>query len=29
MTTAEIYARALEVLKENDQGTYTIPTKGL
>jgi glycogen debranching enzyme len=31
MTTAaaEIYNHALEVLKENDQGSYTIPTKGL
>lgn len=25
----EIYDLALEVLKENDQGTYTVPTKGL
>jgi hypothetical protein len=25
----EIYDLALEVLKENDQGTYTMPTKGL
>lgn len=23
------YARAMEVLKENDRGTYTVPTKGL
>ncbi len=25
----QIYDHALEVLKENDQGSYTIPTKGL
>lgn len=25
----EVIARALEVLRENDQGDYTIPTKGL
>lgn len=27
--TEKIYAHALEVLKENDQGSYTVPTKGL
>ncbi|CAN7662332.1 amylo-alpha-1,6-glucosidase [Mesorhizobium sp. LjRoot246] len=27
--TSDIIARAVEVLKENDQGAYTIPTKGL
>jgi len=27
--TEKIYDHALEVLKENDQGSYTIPTKGL
>jgi hypothetical protein len=27
--TAQIYNHALEVLKENDQGSYTVPTKGL
>jgi len=27
--TEKIYEHALEVLKENDQGTYTVPTKGL
>ncbi|MBN9364291.1 trehalase family glycosidase [Devosia sp.] len=27
--TEKIYEHALEVLKENDQGSYTIPTKGL
>jgi hypothetical protein len=27
--TARIYEHALEVLKENDQGSYTVPTKGL
>ena len=27
--TENIYNHALEVLKENDQGSYTIPTKGL
>lgn len=26
---ADIHALALEVLKENDQGSYTIPTRGL
>jgi glycogen debranching enzyme len=29
IATAELHSRALEVLKENDQGTYTVPTKGL
>jgi glycogen debranching enzyme len=29
MTTDELYNLAVEVLKENDQGTYTVPTKGL
>ena len=31
MTTdkTQIYDHAIEVLKENDQGTYTVPTKGL
>jgi hypothetical protein len=29
MTTADIYNHALEILRENDQGSYTIPTKGL
>lgn len=29
LDTARIYHHALEVLKENDQGTYTVPTKGL
>jgi glycogen debranching enzyme len=29
MTKDEIYNLAVEVLKENDQGTYTVPTKGL
>jgi hypothetical protein len=28
-TTAQLHDRALEVLRENDQGAYTIPTKGL
>lgn len=27
--TEKIYDHALEVLKENDQGSYTVPTKGL
>jgi len=27
--TEKIYEHALEVLKENDQGNYTVPTKGL
>jgi hypothetical protein len=27
--TEKIYEHALEVLKENDQGSYTVPTKGL
>ncbi|RYE83505.1 MAG: hypothetical protein EOP19_13715 [Hyphomicrobiales bacterium] len=27
--TEKIYDLALEVLKENDQGSYTVPTKGL
>ncbi|ANN60403.1 hypothetical protein A9174_29335 [Mesorhizobium loti NZP2037] len=27
--TSDIIARAVEVLKENDQGAYTVPTKGL
>jgi hypothetical protein len=27
--TAPIYHHALEVLKENDRGSYTVPTKGL
>jgi hypothetical protein len=27
--TDKIYDHAIEVLKENDQGSYTIPTKGL
>ncbi|MFD2052169.1 trehalase family glycosidase [Mesorhizobium calcicola] len=27
--TNDIIARAVEVLKENDQGAYTVPTKGL
>lgn len=27
--TEKIYQHALEVLKENDQGSYTVPTKGL
>lgn len=27
--TSDIIARAVEVLRENDQGAYTIPTKGL
>ncbi|AKR55417.1 hypothetical protein XM25_06275 [Devosia sp. H5989] len=26
---AKVYDHALEVLKENDRGTYTVPTKGL
>ncbi|MBK8082702.1 MAG: hypothetical protein IPK28_02095 [Devosia sp.] len=26
---ARLYRHALEVLRENDQGTYTVPTKGL
>lgn len=29
LETEKIYDHALEVLKENDQGSYTIPTKGL
>src|SRR6218665_3840853 len=29
LQTEKIYDHALEVLKENDQGSYTIPTKGL
>ena len=29
MLASEARARALEVLKENDLGTYTVPTKGL
>ncbi|MGN6489909.1 MAG: MGH1-like glycoside hydrolase domain-containing protein [Devosia sp.] len=29
LQTEQIYDHALEVLKENDQGGYTIPTKGL
>lgn len=29
LQTEQIYDHALEVLKENDQGSYTIPTKGL
>jgi hypothetical protein len=28
-TTSDLYDLAIEVLKENDQGTYTVPTKGL
>lgn len=27
--TRQIYDHAIEILKENDQGTYTVPTKGL
>ena len=27
--TEKIYDRALEVLRENDRGSYTVPTKGL
>ncbi len=27
--TEKIYGRALEVLRENDRGRYTVPTKGL
>src|SRR6185312_14261862 len=29
MTPAELRERAFEVLRENDRGTYTVPTKGL
>jgi hypothetical protein len=29
MTPAELTARAVEVLRENDRGSYTVPTKGL
>ena len=29
LATEQIYDRALEVLKENDRGSYTVPTKGL
>jgi len=29
LATQQIYDHALEVLKENDQGSYTVPTKGL
>ncbi|HEY9011943.1 MAG TPA: trehalase family glycosidase [Devosia sp.] len=29
LDTEKIYNHALEVLKENDQGAYTVPTKGL
>jgi len=29
MTPAELRDRAFEVLRENDRGTYTVPTKGL
>ena len=29
MTTTQINNPAIEVLKENDQGSYTVPTKGL
>ena len=29
LATKQIYNHALEVLKENDQGSYTVPTKGL
>jgi hypothetical protein len=29
LATKQIYDHALEVLKENDQGSYTVPTKGL
>ena len=28
-TAAELRDRAYEVLRENDRGTYTVPTKGL
>ena len=29
LATEQIYDHALEVLKENDRGSYTVPTKGL
>ncbi|MEX1181247.1 MAG: trehalase family glycosidase [Cucumibacter sp.] len=29
MNTRDAHARAVDVLKENDRGTYTVPTKGL
>lgn len=29
LDTARIYGHALEILKENDRGSYTVPTKGL
>jgi glycogen debranching enzyme len=29
MTSDDLYNLAVEVLKENDRGTYTVPTKGL
>jgi hypothetical protein len=29
ISTAQLHRNALEVLRENDQGTYTVPTKGL